>query len=536
MEGNTKAEPGKPAHLFVFIHGLWGGPNHLQTIERNIKDLIPSCTKDKIVTLKPSCFRFWKTYDGLELNGKKIIREILYEIETLKLNNDLHVKKISIVGYSLGGLLARYIIGLLNEMEFFEFVEPIFFTTFATPHVGIEFFKNNIFEKTANKVGPYLFGKSGRELFIKDRDKLLVEMADPKKKYFQGLKKFQKQILLSNVKNDRTVAFFTSYITEYAPFDEWGNVKIEYLKGLTHSKIGTASVKPKFVDLTSSQCVDNSDGVEVNIQEETSFLRSNKTARLLIICCIALFVLPLWIPFILTSSLFASIYSMIKVRVASYPNINEHWERVKNSVYGTSPVDREDARIGENQRNFRSNLRKQDSFKGDTSNITGNTMESIMYAEEQFTERSGDSKALNKDDDSEGASDLKLDSELSESDLDSQPTETSDQKNPKKILEIDILNNDKNMDNNIPLLKISDYEKFPLFNQKSMLKMNTDKRFIIDSLNTLDWIKIPVYIDAWNSHDGIVARRGPRTNPKGTATIGLWCSILRNHLKETSES
>lgn len=84
-------------------------------------------------------FRFWKTYDGLELNAKKIIADIFYEIESLKQNNDLEVTKISIIGYSLGGLISRYVIGLLNELDFFEKIEPIFFSTFATPHVGTNF-------------------------------------------------------------------------------------------------------------------------------------------------------------------------------------------------------------------------------------------------------------------------------------------------------------------------------------------------------------------------------------------------------------
>ena len=70
---------------------------------------------------------------------QKIIADIFYEIESLKQNNDLEVTKISIIGYSLGGLISRYVIGLLNELDFFEKIEPIFFSTFATPHVESNF-------------------------------------------------------------------------------------------------------------------------------------------------------------------------------------------------------------------------------------------------------------------------------------------------------------------------------------------------------------------------------------------------------------
>ena len=80
-------------------------------------------------------------------------------------------------------MLSRYVIGLLNDLKFFDKVKPVFFTTFATPHVGIQFFNDNIFDITANRLGPYLFGKSGGQLFISDYDKILVTMADPNEKF-----------------------------------------------------------------------------------------------------------------------------------------------------------------------------------------------------------------------------------------------------------------------------------------------------------------------------------------------------------------
>ena len=134
----TVSSKPKPTHLFVLVHGLLGGPNHRQSIERCIKTLLPSESKHKIVTLRPSSFRFWKTFDGLKLNAERVITDILYEIETLRQENNLKVEKISLVGYSLGGLISRYVIGMLEEIGFFDIVEPVFFTTFATPHVGVE--------------------------------------------------------------------------------------------------------------------------------------------------------------------------------------------------------------------------------------------------------------------------------------------------------------------------------------------------------------------------------------------------------------
>lgn len=548
--GNKDEDPKEQsAHLFVLVHGLWGSPNHMLTIERSLRELLQECSNEKIVTLKPSSFRFWKTYDGLKLNAERVIRDIFYEIEALKQKSNYKVVKFSLVGYSLGGLISRYLIGVLNEIGFFEMVEPVFFTTFATPHVGIQFFNDNIFDNTANKVGQYLFGKSGREMFMTDNDKILTQMADPEGVYYKGLNKFRKHILLSNVKNDRTVAFYTSFITEYSPFDNWSNINIKYLKGLQQAKIGKIYVKPKFVDLNRSiQMTRSEDEVFAgNIQEQTSIFRSNKIFRFLIIFLVSFFLLPFWIPLVLFSSLVASIYSMVKIRIIPAPKIKLHWQRVLNSVYGTSPVDVEDAKIGLQNRNERKSMSKQNYFKGDTSELTENTMESLMYAEERFTGKSTegaiqeedgdepnntDNNALNDEDNSGDTNEEMDDYDDSESDHeDYERTSILSKNTKKKVVEIDTKSNDQSIRQHCSTLSQWKNSRFPLFTKSCRLPINEEKQFVIDSLNKINWVKIPVYIDAWNSHDGIVARRGPRTNPKGASTVCLWTSILRNHMK-----
>lgn len=549
--GNKDEDPKEQsAHLFVLVHGLWGSPNHMLTIERSLRELLQECSDEKIVTLKPSSFRFWKTYDGLKLNAERVIRDIFYEIEALKQKSNYKVVKFSLVGYSLGGLISRYLIGVLNEIGFFEMVEPIFFTTFATPHVGIQFFNDNIFDNAANKTGQYLFGKSGREMFMTDHDKILMQMADPEGIYYQGLNKFRKHILLSNVKNDRTVAFYTSFITEYSPFDNWSNIKIKYLKGLQQSRVGKIYVKPKFVDLNRSIQMTRSEDEAFagNIQEQTSIFRSNKIFRFLVIFLVSFFLLPFWIPLVLFSSLVASIYSMIKIRIIPAPKIKLHWQRVFNSVYGTSPVDVEDAKIGLQNRSERKSMSRQNYFKGDTSELTENTMESLMYAEERFTGKSTEGAIQEEDGDepnnTENAANDEYNSGDTNEEMDDYDDTESDHEDyertsilskstKKKVVEIDTKSNDQSIRQHYSTLTQWKNCIFPLFTKSCKLPIDEDKQFIIDSLNKINWIKIPVYIDAWNSHDGIVARRGPRTNPKGVSTVCLWTSILRNHMKGT---
>lgn len=52
------------------------------------------------------------TYDGIDLGGEMISSEIEQELKNIK-DKGGKIKRLSMVGYSLGGLVSRYAIGLL---------------------------------------------------------------------------------------------------------------------------------------------------------------------------------------------------------------------------------------------------------------------------------------------------------------------------------------------------------------------------------------------------------------------------------------
>lgn len=64
------------------------------------------------------------TYDGIELGGERVCQEIEEEIEKLAKAGQ-EIKRLSMVGYSLGGLVARYAIGLLHSKGFFDKITPV---------------------------------------------------------------------------------------------------------------------------------------------------------------------------------------------------------------------------------------------------------------------------------------------------------------------------------------------------------------------------------------------------------------------------
>ena len=62
------------------------------------------------------------TYDGIERGGERVCAEIEAELRLVEEKGG-KIKKLSIVGYSLGGLVARYAVGLLHAKGILDGLE-----------------------------------------------------------------------------------------------------------------------------------------------------------------------------------------------------------------------------------------------------------------------------------------------------------------------------------------------------------------------------------------------------------------------------
>ena len=100
---------------------LWGNPQHLAFVAGELRRENPDPHLHLLVA-KSNSGNF--TYDGIELGGERLTREIEDEIESLA-NAGTPVSRFSLVGYSLGGLVARYAIGLLYSKRVFDQIEPM---------------------------------------------------------------------------------------------------------------------------------------------------------------------------------------------------------------------------------------------------------------------------------------------------------------------------------------------------------------------------------------------------------------------------
>ena len=139
-------------------------------------------------------------YDGFDNCGERVAQEVspvtrppqspsglhnckVYEEIDKLMAEDRTVTRFSILGYSMGGLIGRYLLGILRTRNFFDKITPVNFTTFATPHVGIPRYPG-IRSSIAPTLGPLMLGKSGEQFFHADSwgntgRSLLEVMADP---------------------------------------------------------------------------------------------------------------------------------------------------------------------------------------------------------------------------------------------------------------------------------------------------------------------------------------------------------------------
>ncbi|CAJ2502740.1 Uu.00g101340.m01.CDS01 [Anthostomella pinea] len=219
-------------HLCVVVHGLWGNPNHMRSVAKALR---AAHSEDELYLLVAKRNSGSFTYDGIERGGERVCLEIEEELEKIKSKGG-KIKKLSMVGYSLGGLVARYAVGLLSANGVLDQVEPVNFTTFASPHLGVRVPSRGWHNTVWNGLGARTLSMSGRQLFITDnfRDTgrpLLAILADPDSIFITGLKKFKRKILYANVVNDRSVAYYTAAIVKTDPYTDTSRVKPNYVPG-----------------------------------------------------------------------------------------------------------------------------------------------------------------------------------------------------------------------------------------------------------------------------------------------------------------
>ncbi|KAL8707090.1 MAG: hypothetical protein Q9220_007816 [cf. Caloplaca sp. 1 TL-2023] len=221
----------KADHLCVLVHGLWGTPSHLDYLAKALREKHP---EDKLNILVAKSNSGTYTYDGIETGGERVTQEVEKLLQKF-IDDGAPIAKLSVVGYSLGGLIARYAIGLLHSKGWFEKIQPVNFTTFATPHLGVRTPLRGYHSQLWNAFGARTLSASGRQLFTIDtfRDTkrpILSILADPDSIFMRALSEFKTRTLYANIINDRSAPYYTTAISSTDPFVDLDAIDTHPLK------------------------------------------------------------------------------------------------------------------------------------------------------------------------------------------------------------------------------------------------------------------------------------------------------------------
>lgn len=203
---------------------------------------------------------FWfATQSGIDKCGRRLADEVESVVEArlaeVRSATDAGnastpaIVSISFVGHSLGGLISRYAIGELvsrglvvgsnrdagggNSASSSDItggadgafaLELKTFVSLASPHLGSRRPQRRALGGVVHSLTRVVASRSGTQLLLEDSDAgdepLLVQLADPAKRYYRGLALFRHRLLCSNACNDLTVGYCTSAISHFNPYAE----------------------------------------------------------------------------------------------------------------------------------------------------------------------------------------------------------------------------------------------------------------------------------------------------------------------------
>lgn len=286
-------------HLAVLVHGLWGSPEHMWCVKESLEEAHPSL---HVLVSKTNIGN--RTYDGVDVCGERIAKEVQEEVERLR-KNGTDVKRISFVGYSFGGLAARYCIGVLQSTGTLDSIKPVNFTTFATPHVGVCPPKQGFFSYLVSSLGPRSLSVTGAHIFLADslmKNRPLLEvMTDPESTFMKGLSMFQSKALYANIINDRSVPYFTAAISSQDPYQD-----------LTKLRLHTDHECDVLLDSEKPYSIEPDEKILTNTVKPTF--------REYAFRCVMLIGLPLWITLFLANAIIATFNSSRRINAHRMEN------------------------------------------------------------------------------------------------------------------------------------------------------------------------------------------------------------------------
>lgn len=442
--------------------------------------------KTQVVVYATSSFEEYFTYDGIDMCGIRVANEVQSKIDSLNAQDgDGKVVKLSVVAYSLGGLISRFAIGLLYQRGLFETVEPCNYTTFASPHAGTLALGDNLVARLFNKIGPWFLAYTSQQLFLADRlppshRPLLETMADPDLDFYKALQSFKSRTLYANVVNDHRTEWYTSGIDTIDPFahrDQF--VRGAYVSGyaptvLDYSKpvqLGYNSSKGDFVPFIGARPAASSLGIRGRVNQG---LRKVKLAFNIFV------VVPVWFCCSVVNSVFQYVRASIRkqgfVQSDVFTQFADGLEALLSRPLGAADIGDEEQQLLQPQDENR-NGDDPDSvgLREQVTEHAGVVLESVLGAVSQY--------------------------ESIDHYLETSPNTPSSTRPPSPVTDV-------------PSSVVATPEPLPLTKLQ---------RQIIHNLNTLNWTKYAVHIRlATHSHAAIICRFPNPNFREGKTVVRHW--------------
>ena len=206
----SSATSDAPTHLILLLHGYMGYSDNMAVMASSLREKFGS----EALVLAPNVYALLKSHDGIDVIARRVMENIRATVAAHPTLTD-----ISLIGYSMGGLLARFLAGLLViEPLPFLGLAPVNLVTVGTPHVGARrVIDTSLSTRFLFLLSWYIGGRSGVQMMCIDRDvHLLALMACRRSAFASGAAKFQRRALYSNSNADHTVPFWTSFVAPWA--------------------------------------------------------------------------------------------------------------------------------------------------------------------------------------------------------------------------------------------------------------------------------------------------------------------------------
>ncbi|KAG1607529.1 hypothetical protein G6F46_012234 [Rhizopus delemar] len=203
-------------HLIVFVHGVMGSRIDTAYASKQICERYPEM---EVVINENSLM-----VDGVDCCGLRLAQEIYDHIVDLHLSRSIVISHFSIFGHSMGGIIARFAIGILDRQDIFKNITLMSYTSFASPHLGAYIPHNAWYGYAINNMMKRAGSPTTDQITFSDtfRDgKPLFEiLADPEYEFYTALSKFKYRRSYANTMGDFNVAYYTSALDSFDYFDD----------------------------------------------------------------------------------------------------------------------------------------------------------------------------------------------------------------------------------------------------------------------------------------------------------------------------